>query len=78
MPPLRNAALHCLWVQKCSLKHKVAPQEKFCRHYQPCIDAWEKGEKVVKFIGYDAGEERRLLNALPHDLQDKNTRRNIP
>ena len=49
--------------KKCSLKHKVAPQEKFCRHYQPCIDAWEKGEKVVKFIGYDAGEERRLLNA---------------
>mgnify|MGYP000349828162 CR=1 FL=1 len=57
--------------KKCSLKHKVAPQEKFCRHYQPCIDAWEKGEKVVKFIGYDAGEERRLLNALPHDLRIK-------
>ena len=43
--------------KKCSLKHKVAPQEKFCRHYQPCIDAWEKGEKVVKFIGYDAGKD---------------------
>ena len=23
--------------KKCSLKHKVAPQEKFCRHYQPCL-----------------------------------------
>lgn len=64
--------------KKCSLKHKVAPQEKFCRHYQPCIDAWEKGEKVVKFIGYDAGEERRLLNALPHDLQDKKYQKEYP
>ena len=63
--------------KKCSLKHKVAPQEKFCRHYQPCIDAWEKGEKVVKFIGYDAGEERRLLNALPHDLQDKKYQKDL-
>lgn len=64
--------------KKCSLKHKVAPQEKFCRHYQPCIDAWAKGEKIVKFIGYDAGEERRLAKALPHDLQDKKYQKEYP
>ena len=30
------------------------------------------------FIGYDAGEERRLLNALPHDLQDKKYQKEYP
>ena len=30
--------------KKCSLKHKVAPQEKFCNHYPGCRDAWAKGE----------------------------------
>ena len=75
MPPFRNIALHRLWVH---LKHKVAPQEKFCRHYQPCIDAWAKGEKVIKFIGYDAGEEQRMNKALVHDLQDKKYRKEYP
>ena len=38
--------------KSCSLKHKVAPQERFCNQYQPCLDTWTRGEKVVKFIGY--------------------------
>jgi hypothetical protein len=57
--------------KKCSLKHKVGPQDKFCNNYQPCIDVWHKGEKVFKYIGYDAGEERRKTNAFAIDLQDK-------
>jgi hypothetical protein len=57
--------------KKCSLKHKAGPQDKFCNNYQPCIDVWARGEKVNKYIGYDAGEERRKLNALPHDADDK-------
>lgn len=64
--------------KSCSLKHKVVPQEKFCNHYQPCLDAWAKGERVVKFIGYDAGEERRRLGAVPHDLQDKKYQKEYP
>jgi hypothetical protein len=24
--------------KKCSLKHKIGTQEKFCNHYQPCKD----------------------------------------
>ena len=58
--------------KSCSLKHKVAPQERFCNQYQPCLDTWTRGEKVVKFIGYDAGEERRRQGAVAHDLLDKN------
>ena len=45
--------------KSCSLKYKVQPQDKFCNNYQPCRDVWESGEKVIKFIGYDASEDRR-------------------
>ena len=43
--------------KRCSLKHKIGPQEKFCNHYPPCQKVWAAGKRVVKFIGYDAGEE---------------------
>jgi hypothetical protein len=32
---------------------------------------WAKGEKVIKYIGYDAGEEKRKQNAFVYDIQDK-------
>lgn len=56
--------------KKCSLKHKVYPQEKFCRHYGPCQDVWSRGERVVKFIGYDAGEVKRQRKVAEHDERD--------
>lgn len=43
----------------CSQKWKVAPQDKFMNSFQPAIDCWKSGGKVVKLIGYDAGESRR-------------------
>jgi hypothetical protein len=43
----------------CSQKYKVAPQDKFCNSWQPALDCWESGQKAVKAIGYDAGEQRR-------------------
>lgn len=57
--------------KKCSLKHKIGPQDKFCNNYKPCIECWKRGEKVVKYIGYDAGEENRMYNAHAIDMQDK-------
>lgn len=45
--------------KSCSLKYKVQPQDKFCNNYNECKKTWEKGEKVKKFIGYDADEDRR-------------------
>ena len=77
---LRSASLPSIaygW-KKCSLKHKVAPQEKFCAHYPPCQAAWARGENVVKMIGYDAGEEKRRLRALPHDLTDRKYQKAYP
>ena len=43
----------------CSLKHKVAPQDRFCNSVPELQAIWKSGAKVTKLIGYDAGEERR-------------------
>lgn len=57
--------------KRCSLKHKIGTQEKFCNHYQPCMEIWAAGEKVNKYIGYDAGETRRIQHAAAADETDK-------
>lgn len=77
---LRSGTLPALayGYKKCSLKHKIEPQEKFCNNYQPCRDVWARGEKVVKYIGYDAGEERRRDHAIVYDMQDKKYRKEYP
>lgn len=59
----------------CSGKHKIGPQDKFCNNYDQCKEIWKQGEKVIKYIGYDAGEERRKTNAFAFDIQDKKYKR---
>ena len=56
--------------KKCSQKYKIAPQDRFCNHYPPCREVWQRGDRVVKMIGYDAGEVRRLEGAREHDRTD--------
>ena len=58
---LRSASLPSIAYghKKCSLKHKAFPQEKFCRHDPRCRAVWAGGGRVIKFIGYDAGEPER-------------------
>lgn len=64
--------------KSCSVKHKVEPQDKFFNHYQPCLDVWQKGGRVTKFIGYDAGENRRRNHAIAYDIQDKKYKKSYP
>lgn len=45
--------------KSCSLKYKVAPQDKYCNSVPELQEIWKSGGKVIKLIGYDAGEERR-------------------
>ena len=45
--------------KKCSQKFKISPQEKFVNNWQPARDAWSRGEKVIKAIGFDADEPGR-------------------
>lgn len=65
-------------LKKCSQKYKIAPQDRFCNHYPPCLESWSRGERVVKMIGYDAGEVRRLEGAREHDLADKKYQKQYP
>ncbi len=57
--------------KRCSLKHKIAPQDKYCNHHPACREIWAQGKRVMKYIGYDAGETRRRDHAQIYDEQDK-------
>lgn len=57
--------------KKCSLKHKKAPQDKYCNNSPQCQAVWSSGEKINKYIGYDAGEWQRRQNAIVYDQLDK-------
>ena len=70
MSEKRYAASIAYGFKRCSLKHKIGPQEKFCNNYPPCREVWASGKKVVKFIGYDAGEHYRSDKVLLRDLAD--------
>lgn len=37
----------------CSIKYKAAPQEAFVKSWQPAVEAWARGQKVIRYIGYD-------------------------
>lgn len=43
----------------CSQKWKGKPQDKFINNWEPAKEAWKRDVKVLKYIGYDADEERR-------------------
>jgi len=45
----------------CSTKWKRQPMDRFVRDWQPAKDAWARGEKVVRYIGIDAGERHRAV-----------------
>lgn len=46
-------------MSSCAFRWKIEPQNKFLNHWQPAIDAWARGEKPIKILGYDAGETHR-------------------
>lgn len=49
----------------CSHKYKIEPQDKYCNSHDECKQVWNSGEKVIKFIGYDADEHHRAK--IPED-----------
>ncbi len=50
---------------KCSEKHKVRPQERFLRTWQPAVDAWAAGGTITQLVGFDAGEPGRAARPNP-------------
>jgi hypothetical protein len=47
----------------CTLKFKVEPQNRHCRSLNACQQAWARGEKVIKLIGFEACEGYRQERA---------------
>jgi len=47
-------------IRSCSDKYKIRPVDDFLKTWQPAIDAWSHGEKIVKCIGFDAEEPHRI------------------
>lgn len=64
--------------KRCSHKHKIAPQEKFCNNYPPCREVWRQGEKITRFIGYDAGELKRYERSRKYNETDKKYNNRYP
>ena len=58
---LRRSALPSIayGFKTCSQKYKGSPQDIFLNSQQQCQDTWKAGKKVMKLIGFDAGEAHR-------------------
>lgn len=50
-------------IGSCTAKAKIEPQNKWTRQWDKAQAAWARGEKIVKMIGFEAGEEYRLKRA---------------
>lgn len=56
--------------KSCSQKWKVAPQDRYCKSWQPALDAWSQGIPVRKMIGYDASPNDRKRYAVAIGFKD--------
>jgi hypothetical protein len=64
-------------MKTCSQKYKIRPQDTYLASWQTAIDAWARGERVVKLIGYDVDEKRRY-EGRPLDTPDGKYRLRYP
>lgn len=57
--------------KKCSLKHKARPANWWTERQPWAIDAWSRGEKITRAIGYDADEPQRARPEILDGLEAK-------
>lgn len=57
--------------KKCSDKYKGQPQRWWIARQAWAQLEWEADRKLIKVIGYDAGEERRVKRAFQNEWEDK-------
>lgn len=79
-PPYRTIEENCLTngtlpslafgFKSCSLKWKVAPQNRWTEAWQPAVAAWRRGQRVLKVIGYDASPKDRKRYSHAVGLED--------
>lgn len=54
--------------KRCSQMYKGEPQDKFIKNHPMVKEIWAKGEKINKFIGYDADEPHRAKRVLDEKI----------
>jgi hypothetical protein len=56
--------------KSCSLKYKRYPQDRFILQVYPESQMRQAGGRVVRVLGYDAGEQRRVVKAIGLDASE--------
>jgi hypothetical protein len=46
-------------LSSCAHRWKIEPQEKLHNHWPPALAAWARGDRPIKALGFDGGEQRR-------------------
>lgn len=63
----------------CSQKWKQQPQHNFLKNWQPAVDAWKSGLKVVKLIGFDdSPTDRRRTYRAANSKDDRRYQYRMP
>jgi hypothetical protein len=65
-------------IGQCAVQFKMEPVELFCNNNEQCKAAWKRGEKVGRYVGYDAGEQRRINKNIDKYAVDKKYHHNFP
>lgn len=55
----------------CSINWKLHPQDKFCNNNDQCKATWKSGEKIERYIGFNADETERRDKARKTDRTNK-------
>lgn len=55
-------------LKSCTDKWKIRPSHAYVKAWPPAVDAWSRGAKVVRLIGYDADEPHRAGLSYTDDL----------
>ena len=53
-------------------------RKSFATTYAPCREVWQRGEKVNRYIGYDAGEVKRYEHSRKYNEADKKYHNRYP
>lgn len=53
--------------RSCSQRFKIEPQDREINRWPVAKATWARGDKVIKLVGYDAGERKRLAKAKIED-----------
>lgn len=64
--------------KSCSEKFKTRVADRFCKYDPDCQAVWASGGKVDKYIGYDAGETKRVECNKAYAATDKKYNSHYP